>query len=131
MIDIKETKLKMIVEVIEEYLEKARIVTNANDHKRIKKNKPNPIPRTLGPSSTLMNSSGFAFGSISFSSSQHSGTLSLKALHWLQINILATFSYLHLVFSDLKDNAADSVNVNLLVHHNNTFASLVYLFVLR
>ena len=48
---IMDANENIIADVTDEYLEKAKMPTNAKDHKSIKKKSPRPIPRTLGPSS--------------------------------------------------------------------------------
>ena len=42
MIVITEAKVNMMAEVTEEYLEKARMATKANDHSKIRKKSPKP-----------------------------------------------------------------------------------------
>lgn len=41
----------MIVEVMVEYLLKASTATKAKDHNKMRKKRPRPMPKTLGPSS--------------------------------------------------------------------------------
>ena len=48
---IKDAKINTMIDVIEEYLEKAKTATNTEAHNKMRRNRPKPIPRTLGPSS--------------------------------------------------------------------------------
>ena len=51
-----------MMEVNEEYREKDKIATNATDHNIIRKKRPNPMPRTRGPSSAVFRLSKFGDG---------------------------------------------------------------------